>query len=289
MISKKLTINDIQAKVARGEKVLQVTAVDYPTARLVDEAGIDFILVGDSLGMTALGLASTVPVTMEEQLHHARAITRAVKHAIVVGDLPFGAYHACKEDAIRNAIRMQKEGGCDVVKMEGGQEFAPMIRAVVDAGVPVMGHMGLTPQLMSKLGGFRVQGRDVAAGLRLIDDALALEAAGCFAMVLECIPDRVARLITERVKVPTISCGAGPWCSGQNMVLHDMIGFIDRPMPRFSKKYVDVSAEIRKALDAFQEDVRTARFPAPENCFTLKDEDHEALLAELRRREGDHR
>ena len=281
MTVKKLTITDIHAKVANGEPIFQVTAVDYPTAKLVDEAGIDFILVGDSLGMTVLGLASTVPVTMEQQLHHAAAISRAAKHAIVVGDLPFGAYHACKEDAINNAIRMQKEGGCDVVKLEGGKEFAPMVRAVVDAGVPVMGHMGLTPQLVSKLGGFRVQGKDVATGLRLIEDALALEEAGCFAVLLECIPDRVARLITERLHVPTISCGAGPWCSGQNMVLHDMIGFFDRPMPRFSKKYVDVSAAIRQALDAFQTEVKAGQFPAPENCFTIKDDDLLALQSAL--------
>lgn len=286
MTVKKLTIGDIQAKVARGEPLFQVTAVDYPTALLVDQAGIDFVLVGDSLGMTALGLTSTIPVTMEEQIHHAKAITRAVKHAIVVGDLPLGAYHACKEDAINNAIRMQKEGGCDVVKLEGGKEFAPMIRAVVGAGVPVMGHMGLTPQLMAKLGGYKVQGRDVAAGLRLIEDALALEEAGCFAMVLECIPDRVGKLITERVNIPTISCGAGPWCDGQNMVLHDMVGFYDRPIPRFNKKYVDVAAEISKALTMFQEEVRSAKFPAPENCYSIKDEDYEALLEELRRRES---
>ena len=281
---KKLTIADIQAKVARGEPIFQVTAVDFPTAMLVDQAGIDFILVGDSLGITALGLSSTVPVTMEEQIHHAKAITRAAKRSIVVGDLPFGAYHASREDAIRNAIRMQKEANCDVVKLEGGKEFAPMIRAVVDAGVPVMGHMGLTPQLMTKLSGFKVQGKDVAAALRLVEDALALEEAGCFAMVLESIPDRVGKIITERVNVPTISCGAGPWCSGQNMVLHDMVGFFDRQMPRFSKKYVDVSAEIRKALAAFQDEVRTQKFPAPENCFTMKDEDYDALAAELKKR-----
>lgn len=281
---RKLTIGDIQAKVARGEPIFQVTAVDFPTALLVDQAGIDFILVGDSLGMTALGLSSTVPVTMDEQIHHAKAITRAAKHAIVVGDLPFGAYHASKEDAIRNAVRMQKEAACDVVKLEGGKEFAPTIRAVVDAGIPVMGHMGLTPQLMTKLGGFKVQGKDVAAALRLVEDALALEEAGVFAMVLESIPDRVGKIITEQVGVPTISCGAGPWCSGQNMVLHDMVGFFDRQMPRFSKKYVDVSAEIRKALAAFQEEVRVQKFPAPENCFTMKDEDYEALVAELKKR-----
>jgi len=283
-VVKKLTISDIQAKAARGEPLFQVTAVDYPTALLVDQAGIDFVLVGDSLGMVSLGYSSTVPVTMDEQIHHAKAITRAAKHAIVVGDLPFGAYHASTADAINNAIRMQKEAGCDVVKMEGGKEFAPMIRAVVDAGVPVMGHMGLTPQLMTKLGGFKVQGKNVAAALRLIEDALALEEAGCFAMVLESIPDRVAKEITARVSIPTISCGAGPWCKGQNMVLHDMIGFLERPMPRFSKKYVDVAAEIRKALDTFQEEVRASKFPGPENCFTMKDEEYDALQAELRKR-----
>jgi 3-methyl-2-oxobutanoate hydroxymethyltransferase len=231
--------------------------------------------------MTVQGLPTTAPVTMEEQIYHAKAITRAVKHAIVVGDLPFGAYHACKEEAIRNAVRMQKEGGCDVVKVEGGKELAPMIRAVVDAGIPVMGHIGLTPQLMAKLGGFRVQGRDVAAALRLLEDALTLEEAGCFAIVLECIPDRVAKLITERVGVPTISCGAGPWCSGQNKVLHDMIGLSDRPIPRFNKKYVDVATDIRKALEMYQAEVRAGQFPATENCFTMKDEDYEQLLHEV--------
>jgi 3-methyl-2-oxobutanoate hydroxymethyltransferase len=218
---------------------------------------------------------------MTDQIHHAKAVSRAVKRAIVVGDLPFGAYHACKEDAIRNAIRMQKEGGCDVVKMEGGEEFAAIVKAVVDAGVPVMGHIGLTPQLAAKLGGYRVQGRSVEAGLRLIDDALALENAGCFGLLLESIPARVAKLIADRVTVLTISCGAGPWCNGQNMVLHDMVGLFPRPAPHFSKRYVDVSAEILRALAAFQEEVRAGKFPAPEHCFTIDDADYQALVEAL--------
>jgi 3-methyl-2-oxobutanoate hydroxymethyltransferase len=201
---KKLTIFDLQAKVDRGEKVFQVTAVDFPTAQLVDRAGIECILIGDSLGMTALGYTSTVPVTMDEMIHHAKAITRAVKRAIVVGDLPLGAYHASRADAVNSAMRMVKEGGADVVKLEGGEDFAPMAEAVVRAGIPVMAHIGLTPQLMSKLGGFKVQGKDAAAGVQLLEDALALEKAGCFAIVLEAIPDRVAQVITERLRIPTI-------------------------------------------------------------------------------------
>ena len=194
--AKKLTIFDLQAKVDRGEKVFQVTAVDFPTAQLVDRAGIDCILIGDSLGMTALGYPSTVPVTMDEMIHHAKAISRAARRALLVGDLPLGAYHASVADAVNSAMRMVKEGGADVVKLEGGEDFAPMAQAVVRAGIPVMAHIGLTPQLMSKLGGFRVQGRDAAAGVQLLADALAMEQAGCFAIVLEAIPDRVAQLIT---------------------------------------------------------------------------------------------
>ena len=233
---RKLSIFDLQAKVARGEKIFQVTAVDFPTAQLVDRAGIDCILIGDSVGMTALGYSSTVPVTMDEMLHHARAVARAAKSAILVGDLPLGAYHASTEDAIHNAMRMVKEGGADVVKLEGGEDFAPMAEAVVRAGIPVMAHIGLTPQLMSKLGGFKVQGKSASAGLQLLKDALAMERAGCFAIVLEAIPDRVAQIITERLAIPTIGIGAGPHCDGQNLVLHDMVGLFDRFTPKFAKR-----------------------------------------------------
>jgi 3-methyl-2-oxobutanoate hydroxymethyltransferase len=278
---KKLTIFDLQAKVARGEKIFQVTAVDYPTAQLVDRSGVDCILVGDSLGMTALGYSSTVPVTMDEMIHHAKAISRAAKRAIVVGDLPLGAYHASAADAINSAMRMIKEGGADVVKLEGGEDFAPIAAAVVKAGIPVMAHIGLTPQLISKLGGFKVQGKDAGAGVQLLNDALAMERAGCFAIVLEAIPDRVAQLITERLEIPTIGIGAGPHCDGQNLVLHDMVGLFDRFTPKFVKKYANCWDSIGKALTDFQEDVRNGEFPKPEHSFTMKEEEYQALLARL--------
>ena len=278
---KKLTVFDLQAKVDRGEKIFQVTAVDFPTAQLVDRSGIDCILIGDSLGMTALGYESTVPVTMDEMIHHAKAISRAAKRALLVGDLPLGAYHACKEDAVNSAMRMIKEGGADVVKLEGGEEFAPMAKAVVDAGVPVMAHIGLTPQLMSKLGGFKVQGKDATAGVQLLKDALALEQAGCFAIVLEAIPDRVAQLITDRLRIPTIGIGAGPYCDGQNLVLHDMVGLFDRFSPKFVKRYANCWDLISKALIDFQEDVKSGGFPKAEHSFTMKEDEYLNLLQHL--------
>jgi len=280
---RKLTIFDLQAKVDRGEKVFQVTAVDFPTAQLVDRAGIDCILIGDSLGMTALGYSSTVPVTMDEMIHHAKAISRAAKRAILVGDLPLGAYHASSADAVNSAMRMVKEGGADVVKLEGGEDFAPVAEAVVRAGIPVMAHIGLTPQLMSKLGGFKVQGKDAAAGMQLLKDALALEQAGCFAIVLEAIPDRVAQLITERLRIPTIGIGAGAHCDGQNLVLHDMVGLFDRFAPKFVKKYADCWSLIGKALTDFQDEVRNGQFPLAEHSFTMKEDEYQALLRQLPR------
>jgi len=278
---KKQTIVDLQAKVERGEKIFQVTAVDYPTAQLVDRSGVDCILVGDSLGMTALGYSGTVPVTMDEMVHHAKAITRAVKRAIVVGDLPLGAYHASAADAINNSMRMLKEGGTDVVKIEGGEDFADIAAAVVRSGIPVMAHIGLTPQLVSKLGGFKVQGKEASAGVQLLKDALSMEKAGCFAIVLEAIPDRVAQIITERLRIPTIGIGAGSHCDGQNLVLHDMVGLFDRFTPKFVKRYVNCWELISKALVDFQEDVRKGEFPKTEHSFTMKDEEYQALLKQL--------
>src|SRR6266404_5011274 len=271
---KKLTIFDLQAKVDRGEKVFQVTAVDYPTAQLVDRSGVDCILIGDSLGMT-------VPVTMDEMIHHAKAIARAAKRAILVGDLPLGAYHASSADAINSAMRMLKEGGTDVVKLEGGEDFAPVAEAVVKAGVPVMAHIGLTPQLVSKLGGFRVQGKSAETGVQLLKDALAMQKAGCFAIVLEAIPDRVAQVITERLSIPTIGIGAGPHCAGQNLVLHDMVGLFDRFTPKFVKRYANCWDIIGKALADFQEDVHKGQFPAAEHSFTMKEDEYQAFLQKL--------
>jgi len=278
---KKLTIFDLQAKVDRGEKVFQVTAVDYPTAQLVDRSGVDCILIGDSLGMTVLGYSGTVPVTMDEMIHHAKAISRAVRRAILVGDLPLGAYHASTADAINNAMRMLKEGGTDVVKIEGGEDFAPVAEAVVKAGIPVMAHIGLTPQLVSKIGGFRVQGKSADAGVQLVKDALAMEKAGCFAIVLEAIPDRVAQVITERLSIPTIGIGAGPHCDGQNLVLHDMVGLFDRFTPKFVKRYANCWDIIGKALADFQDEVHKGQFPLPEHSFTMKEDEYQAFLQKL--------
>jgi 3-methyl-2-oxobutanoate hydroxymethyltransferase len=278
---KKLTIFDLQAKVDRGEKIFQVTAVDFPTAQLVDRAGIDCILIGDSLGMTALGYSGTVPVTMDEMIHHAKAISRAAKRALLVGDLPLGAYHASTVDAVNSAMRMVKEGGADVVKLEGGEDFAPMAEAVVRAGIPVMAHIGLTPQLVSKIGGYKVQGKSAETGAQLLKDALAMERAGCFAIVLEAIPDRVAQIITERLQIPTIGIGAGPSCDGQNLVLHDMVGLFDRFTPKFVKRYANCWDIISKALADFQEDVRKGQFPSAEHSFTMKEDEYQALLQHL--------
>lgn len=281
---KKLTIFDLQAKVDRGEKIFQVTAVDYPTAQLVDRAGIDCILIGDSLGMTALGYSGTVPVTMDEMIHHAKAISRGAKRAILVGDLPLGAYHASTADAVNSAMRMVKEGGADVVKLEGGEDFAPMAEAIVRAGIPVMGHIGLTPQLVSKIGGYKVQGKSAETGVQLLKDALSMERAGCFAIVLEAIPDRVAELITQRLKIPTIGIGAGPNCDGQNLVLHDMVGLFDRFTPKFVKRYANCWEMISNALAQFQDDVHKGEFPKAEHSFTMKEDEYQALLQHLEKK-----
>jgi len=278
---KKLTIFDLQAKVDRGEKIFQVTAVDYPTAQLVDRSGVDCILIGDSLGMTALGYSGTVPVTMDEMIHHAKAISRGARSSLLVGDLPLGAYHASTSDAINSAMRMHKEGGTDVVKLEGGEDFAPVAQAVVRSGVPVMAHIGLTPQLVSKLGGFKVQGKSAETGVQLLKDAQAMEQAGCFAIVLEAIPDRVAQVITEKLTIPTIGIGAGPHCDGQNLVLHDMVGLFDRFTPKFVKRYANCWDVIGKALAEFQDDVHKGQFPLAEHSFTMKEDEYQAFLKKL--------
>lgn len=261
----------------RPKKITMVTAYDYPTALLADQAGMDMILVGDSLGMVVLGYDSTVPVTMEDMLHHAKAVRRGAKNPIVVGDMPFGSYQTGPEDAIRNAVRLLKEGGVDAVKLEGGQNQAKTAQAIVNAGIPVMGHIGLTPQYTSQLGGFKVQGRDAAGAQKLIEDARSLEEAGCFAIVLEGIPDRLAGLITRSVHIPTIGIGAGPDCDGQVLVFHDLIGLYDRFTPRFVKKYAQAAALISEALADYKAEVEAGIFPGPEHSFTMKDEVLERL------------
>ena len=283
MERKKITITDLQQKKRDGKKITMLTAYDYPMARLVDEAGIDSVLVGDSLGMVVLGLDSTVPVTMDEMIHHAKAVRRGTKYAFMIGDMPFGSYQISKEEAIYNAMRFMKEAGCEAVKLEGGYEAVEVTEAIVDAGIPVLGHIGLTPQTMSKLGGFKVQGKDAEAAKKLIDEAVSLEKAGCFAIVLECVPDLVAKMITEKISIPTISCGAGIYCDGQVLVTNDMVGLFDRFTPKFVKKYVNLSQSILEGFKKYKYEVEKGVFPDEAHSFTIKEEELKKLKAKHRR------
>lgn len=273
MECKKVMISDLIAKKREGRKITMLTAYDYPMARIIDDAGIDVILVGDSLGMVVLGYDSTVPVTMDEMIHHAKAARRGTKFAFLVGDMPFMSYQVSKEEAVRNAGRFMKEALCDAVKLEGGDEVLDVTKAIVDAGIPVLGHLGLTPQTVSKLGGYKVQGKDRESAEKIIDQALRLEKAGCFAVVLECVPDKVAKLVTERLRIPTISCGAGPDCDGQVMVTNDMIGLFDRFVPKFVKQYIKLLPLISDAFKKYKEEVENGEFPGPEHTFTIKAEE----------------
>jgi 3-methyl-2-oxobutanoate hydroxymethyltransferase len=273
MERKKVTITDLQAKKRDGKKITMLTAYDYPTARLVDEAGMDSVLVGDSLGMVVLGYDSTVPVTMDEMIHHAKAVRRGIKYAFLIGDMPFMSYQISKEEAVRNAGRFMKEAGCDAVKLEGGDEVIGVTKAIVDAGIPVLGHLGLTPQTISKLGGYRIQGKDAGSAGKILDQALRLEAAGCFAIVLECVPDKVGKLISERLKIPTISCGGGPYCDGQVLVTNDMVGLFDRFVPKFVKQYIKLSPMILDAFRKYKEEVESGKFPGSEHSFAIKEEE----------------
>jgi len=277
MERKKVMIGDLSAKKRDGRKITMLTAYDYPMARIVDDAGIDVILVGDSLGMVVLGYDSTVPVTMDEMIHHAKAVRRGTRSAFLIGDMPFMSYQASKEDAVRNAGRFLKEAGCDAVKLEGGDEAMEVTRAIVNAGIPVLGHLGLTPQAVSKLGGYKVQGKDRESAKKILDQALRLESAGCFAIVLECVPDKVAGIVTDRLKIPTISCGAGPYCDGQVLVTYDMLGLFDKFVPKFVKQYLNISSLAKEAIEKYKSDVENGKFPGPEHTFTIKSEELEEL------------
>ena len=281
---KKVAISDLQAKKDQGQRITMVTAYDYPNGVLVDKAGIDIILVGDSLAMVVLGYENTVSVTMDEMILHCQAVARGAKHPLLVGDMPFMSYEVSIQEAVRNAGRFLKEGKMDVVKLEGGQDRAEIVRAIVTAGIPVMGHIGLTPQTISKLGGFKTQGKSVESAVKLVQDALALEEAGCFSIVLEAIPDRLATLITKKVKIPTIGIGAGAGADGQVLVLHDMLGLFDRFTPKFVKKYANLSETGVKALQQYIEEVEKGEFPGPEHVFTIKDDVYQALLEEVDKR-----
>jgi 3-methyl-2-oxobutanoate hydroxymethyltransferase len=270
---KKITPVDIQALKAAGKKITMLTAYDYPMALLEDRAGIDIILVGDSVGMTVLGYENTLPVTMDEMIHHTKAVTRGAKFALVIGDMPFMSYNTSERDAILNAGRFMKEGSADAVKLEGGASVKDVVKAIVKAGIPVMGHLGLTPQTISMLGGFKVQGKDAKAAQKIIDDALMLEDAGAFSVILEAIPALIAKRITERLTIPTIGIGAGIHCDGQVLVVHDMLGLFDRFTPKFVKRYVNLSESMLKAFESFREEVSRGEFPTDQHSFHIEEKE----------------
>lgn len=263
-------------RVTGSEPLVMVTAYDAPTARIVDESGADMILVGDSVAMVVLGYEDTLRVTIDDMAHHVAAVARARPRALVVGDLPWMSYHVGVEDTVRNAAALVR-AGATAVKLEGGRKRLPMVQAILDAEVPVMGHLGLTPQSVNAIGGFRVQGRAPDAAEELMADAAALAAAGCFALVLECVPDEVARMVTEAVPVPTIGIGAGPWCDGQVLVFHDVLGLQDQLKPKFVRRYAELKADGVAALAAFGDDVRRGRFPGDAESFHLSPEQASAL------------
>ncbi len=263
----KVTKNTILDMKARGEKIVSLTSYDFLCARIVDESGVDMILVGDSLGMVVLGFENTLPVTMEEIIHHCKAVARARPKALLVADMPFMSYQASIEDAVRNAGRLVKEGGVESVKLEGGHRYVPVIEAIVQASIPVVGHLGLTPQSLHQFGGYRIQGKDSRSADLIVSDAAALERAGCFAIVLEGIPWQLAQRITEAVSIPTIGIGAGPHCSGQILVVHDMLGIHDKPLPRFVKKYEDLGLRMKEAVSAYVREVKEGRFPGMEHSY----------------------
>jgi len=278
---KKVTTLTYRQKKERGELITMLTAYDYPTAMAMDKAGIDSILVGDSLGMVVLGYENTLQVTMEDMLHHCRAVARGAKSALLIGDMPFMSYQVSVEEATRNAGRFLQQGGMDAVKLEGGRERADAIRSITSAGIPVMGHLGLTPQSVNQLGGFRAQGKTAIAAKRLVEDALILEEAGCFSIVLESVPARLGELISKKISIPTIGIGAGAGCDGQVLVTHDLLGLFDRFTPKFVKKYANFYNEMQMAFADYIEDVETKRFPAPEHTVEMKDEEWESLLKEI--------
>ena len=278
---RKITILDIARKKLQRKPITMLTAYDYSSALLVDKALIDIVLVGDSLGMVMMGLDSTVSVTMDEMLHHCRAVARGAKYAFLVGDMPFMSYQADLTEAIRNAGRFLKEGKMDSVKLEGGKEVARTVRGIVDAGIPVMGHIGLTPQSVSKLGGYKVQGKTAVDASRLLEDALSLEDAGCNSIVLEAVPEPVAEVISRRLQVPTIGIGAGAKCDGQVLVYHDLIGLFDRFTPKFVKRYADTGEIILDALKDFAREVENGEFPLVEHTYSMSDDELNAFLESI--------
>jgi 3-methyl-2-oxobutanoate hydroxymethyltransferase len=278
---KKVTTLTFRQKKERGEPITMLTAYDYPTAMAMDKAGVDSILVGDSLAMVVLGYENTLPVTMDEMLHHARAVARGAKTTLLIGDMPFMSYQVSVEEAVRNAGRFLQQGGMDAVKLEGGRERADAVRAIVGAGIPVMGHLGLTPQSVHQLGGFRAQGKTASAAKRLLEDAQILEEAGAFSLVLESVPARLAEFISKKISIPTIGIGAGLGCDGQVLVTHDLLGLFERFTPKFVKKYANLHAAMNKAFAEYIDDVETKRFPAVEHTVEITDEEWDEFQRNL--------
>jgi 3-methyl-2-oxobutanoate hydroxymethyltransferase len=277
MEPKKIELSTFRKLKQERTPVTMVTAYDTPTARLVDEAGVDCVLVGDSAANVVLGYGNTVPITLDELLHHTRAVARGLKRAFLLGDMPFGSYNVSREQAITSGVRFLKEGLCEAVKVEGGGWVIDTVAAMVQAGIPVCGHLGLTPQTASMLGGYKVQGKDAASARKILDDALGLERAGAFMLVLECVPDRVGELISQRLAIPVIGIGAGAQTDGQVLVFHDLVGIHAGFAPKFVKRFAEVGAEIRRAVTAYCEETRARSFPAPEHTFKIPDAEWKAL------------
>lgn len=277
MSNNKVTVLDVQQAKKENRKLTMLTAYDYPLGLMAAESGVDIVLVGDSLGMVVMGMEGTVKVTMEDMIHHIKAVVRGCKGPLIVGDMPFMSYNTSIREAIINAGRLMKEGGCEVVKLEGGVDFAPTIAAIVKAGIPVQGHIGLTPQTASALGGFKMQGKDAAAARQIIDDARALEDVGVFSMILEAVPAPLGKLVAEAVTVPVIGIGAGPDVDGQVLVFHDVVGLFDRFVPKFVKQYTNVRKIIIAALKEYNQEVLEGKFPGPEHSFKMADETLEEL------------
>ena len=274
----RITITDIKEMKQKKEKIPMLTAYDYVTAKMVDEAGVPLILVGDSLGMVMLGYESTIPVTMEEMIHHTKAVVRGAKKALVVGDMPFMTYHISVSDALRNAARFIQEGGAQAVKLEGGEVVAETIKRIVGCGIPVMGHIGLTPQSIHQLGGFKVRGKGLEEGRKLLNDARILEEAGAFAVVLECTPAPLSKLITQKLTIPAIGIGAGPDCDGQVQVISDLLGLYTDFVPKHAKQYARLAGEIKTAVSSYMSEVKSRSFPTAEQTYSMD----ESLVKQLK-------
>ena len=278
----RVTIADIKGMKQKKEKIPMLTGYDYVTAKIIDEAGVPLILVGDSLGMVILGYESTIPVTMEEMIHHTKAVVRGAKKALVIGDMPFMSYHISVSDALHNAARFIQEGGAQAVKLEGGEVVAEQVRRLVDCGIPVMGHIGLTPQSIHQLGGFKVQGRAVEEAKKLLNDARILEEAGAFAIVLECTPAPLSKLITQKLAIPTIGIGAGPDCDGQVQVISDLLGLYTDFVPRHAKQYARLAGEIKAAVSSYISEVKSLSFPTMEHSYTMDESLIDVIASEAK-------